>query len=1667
MKKGRFFTKRNIGRISALVVATTLIVMPVSASIAGENEKIENIKSDVYVDKTNEIIDESKDADIKTEVIEKENISNIDKTEGEASSKKSDDELIENKVKNESNIDEENINDESGINDANFDVTDDLSDDTGDEIDGEPKAKKLLLGAPAPSPDPIEICNNGYPYAYDYQKDYNTIVLALDLPVDIPSDTTFQWQFSDSEDGPFEDITSEEDTTYGKESSLVVEGVNRRWFRCVVNGNEENVSKPVMTVNPNNDPGYNPEDFGYGYYISNGKMAYKVHSDKEFDIIGVYEKDEEKYWVNTSYNDYWSVMSSKEPNPESSTSLNGDGVKCIMMSFDEENSSVVRVKCILNPGYHSMVVGTDTMLGDDSTYPYSDSASLKAITDKDSLKQVQIVAALSLKDATDDSCAFVFKPNTKPSYFWIGSYGQCSQGGAYCYNETLSADDLYDELLPQYIEYLYQEFYKQNLEQGMSEDEANVQALQTIEAYRSEIEEELRQIVVEMSSEYDSSYIYSTFRGKRVVGEVVGEDSAMSVSWTNIQDGVVEFQYNVGKVSETGAVTQSIPTSYDITIPKIDPNYYYALYDEDGNRMTPWTNTPNAGVDPDHLTDIRFEGLDPDTKYVVKNIPKSAYESNPDDPDLSGAEDEDVRTNIDPVEPTPEEKEAGAKVAVITPKSRTVYLEHPRKDHEYALAEMYNGMEYVVTPYKSVGDDDSVLFDQIEDYGDIYPLVPGKQYYIVAKSDDNLSSDKTPVKTLNAAIFVDSYESCYMDDDDLERFFESYGQYGPSTYAEIYDIKDGAKINPPKSPDKNGKIFESWLYEDENGNFVPWDFENDTVSSNMVFYAKWSNENHEHNWVYSYSIATPDTLKAYCNTATGIKCTHYGESLAKCENPLKAVIKASNVAYSGYEYDLYYVDLFDSIGGADSSNGFDDSYTFYIDEECTTHTTTENSGAQSEGGAPVNVGTYWVTVNYIGSGSMTYPLTASFKITPRILNNADMTLNQYDFAYTGETIAPTVQFNSDLDLTEGVDYDFSPESVNDATDIGSYKVAVEFKGNYKGTAVKSWRITDATPPIGAIDVEGFDTFEDFSTNRGFNKYFNSQKKVTITAHDLETADADIDVFYYVATSDYTEDDVAAFAESKWTKIANGSSFTLSAERLYKIYAKIVDGSGRELYLSTDGFSIDKTAPEIAGISNGLKYCNRTPFTVSDKVSGIMSILVNGTDIYRSSKTSYTLDGDYDNPDKEYTVEVIDNAGNSVKITGIKLFVESEHKWKDGNIIKESTCTERGKREQTCSVCGAKRERELSLKNHVYDFDNDKNWKVDWSYDEVNEMYRCVSYLYCSNGCGHYKKYDEAHNKIEKTTKPDGTIVYTCTVTDDSGSGKTKDFIMESKPTADKEVVGENELNTSVIATQGAPSVSVLGFTPEKSKSNLSISELHSLNETEDDINTIIDEFMIVKDVNPSIDSTDKEMAQDNLKDYLGEEDLPKVSYLDMSLFKSFKEEKVDEDGNVIDIVSESMQQIYDYKNDITININVNELGFEPVKSGMRRIYYVSRVHEYDYGKNAEVIFEGFDRNGMISIKTQLFCPFAITYKDIPGGTPTPGPDEPGSDPTGSSGSNNTQVLQTATAPVNVTMYTSPQTGDNSHVVLWSIIGVVFAALFVLMTIFLKDTGLFKIIRRLF
>lgn len=45
------------------------------------------------------------------------------------------------------------------------------------------------------------------------------------------------------------------------------------------------------------------------------------------------------------------------------------------------------------------------------------------------------------------------------------------------------------------------------------------------------------------------------------------------------------------------------------------------------------------------------------------------------------------------------------------------------------------------------------------------------------------------------------------------------------------------------------------------------------------------------------------------------------------------------------------------------------TFTYYIDPDCNTKTTDENSGAESEGAAPKNAGDYWVKATVAEDGS--------------------------------------------------------------------------------------------------------------------------------------------------------------------------------------------------------------------------------------------------------------------------------------------------------------------------------------------------------------------------------------------------------------------------------------------------------------------------------------------------------------------------------------------------------------------------------------------------------------------------------------------------------------------------------------------------------------------------
>ena len=111
----------------------------------------------------------------------------------------------------------------------------------------------------------------------------------------------------------------------------------------------------------------------------------------------------------------------------------------------------------------------------------------------------------------------------------------------------------------------------------------------------------------------------------------------------------------------------------------------------------------------------------------------------------------------------------------------------------------------------------------------------------------------------------------------------------------------------------------------------------------------------------------------------------------------------------------------------------------------------------------VNAGTATVTVT--GKGNCSGTATATFPITPKTVNSDMITISPTTFNYDGVLHKPTTVTVKDgtRDMVEDTDYTLSNPG---GTDIGSYGVTITGKGNYTGTASKSFSIV-------ANDASGF------------------------------------------------------------------------------------------------------------------------------------------------------------------------------------------------------------------------------------------------------------------------------------------------------------------------------------------------------------------------------------------------------------------------------------------------------------------------------------------------------------------------------------------------------------------------------------------------------------------
>lgn len=503
-----------------------------------------------------------------------------------------------------------------------------------------------LLGAGSE----VTFDNGGYPYGVDMSGSSIT----FKLKIKDGTASSYQWQVGDSKDGTFSNISGATSASYTNKSLS-----NRKWYRCMVNG--VSATKAVMAIQANKDTGYtfcvSSGGSVSGWYLSNGSMAYSVKSNNKFDIVGLYTKNGKNYWINTSYDSYWNLGCTNNPASKKWEKSSTDTALAeIVMAFDDKinNDHVVKVDCTLASNCTALALGTDTMLGSSGVTNVSDDCSLKAIMNGDTLKQIQMVDALSLDSVTDPNTAsYVFIPTTQCTYYWIGYWNSRK---AYCYNTQ-------------------------------TEDSTTDNGGTRISSWST--------------------------GGQKISTEVQDLDSGMCVSWTGIEPGGhVKFQFNIGTLAQTGAETKSTATAYSITVEEADQNHYYALFRKDtGEMVRPWvTDTDNDGK-------VIFEDLEQDTEYIVKNVTESVYDGNPNNPNQRNPGSEETKTEIDPLNPSDSgEGEEPRTPPVVTKTSTSIDITNLDERYKYWLedadGEPLSGTNG--TPRTPSGANVEVLFDGLQ-----------------------------------------------------------------------------------------------------------------------------------------------------------------------------------------------------------------------------------------------------------------------------------------------------------------------------------------------------------------------------------------------------------------------------------------------------------------------------------------------------------------------------------------------------------------------------------------------------------------------------------------------------------------------------------------------------------------------------------------------------------------------------------------------------------------------------------------------------------------------------------------------------------------------------------------------------------------------------------------
>ena len=247
----------------------------------------------------------------------------------------------------------------------------------------------------------------------------------------------------------------------------------------------------------------------------------------------------------------------------------------------------------------------------------------------------------------------------------------------------------------------------------------------------------------------------------------------------------------------------------------------------------------------------------------------------------------------------------------------------------------------------------------------------------------------------------------------------------------------------------------------------------------------------------------------------------------------------------------------------------------------------------------INAGTAKVIVN--GKGNYTDTLSKTFKINPKSISNAELTVNPMSFTYDGTKKYPAVTVkDGDKTLVLNTDYSLEYEGNINA---GTAKVTVIGKGNYIGTLSKTFKIN----PKSISNAE-------LTINPMSFTYDSTKKIPSVTVNDGTKT--------LVLNTDYSlEYEGNINAGTAKVTVTGKENYTGTLSKTFKINPKSI--SNAELTIDSTEFTYDGTArkPKVTVKDSDKTLVLNTDYSLEYKNNvnaGTATVTVTGMGNYTDS-----------------------------------------------------------------------------------------------------------------------------------------------------------------------------------------------------------------------------------------------------------------------------------------------------------------------------------------------------------------------------------------------------------------------------------------------------------------